>query len=111
MIGAHLRPVPSFTKLTVAYYRVLKRGGWLQMVEVYHNVQSDNGSITDAHALRQWSSRYLSSLDDIKDLRAPLRLRTMMTAAGLVQVHEQMIRLPLCGWPTGESIRKNWPLS
>ncbi|EDN96420.1 hypothetical protein SS1G_01346 [Sclerotinia sclerotiorum 1980 UF-70] len=27
--------------------RVLRPGGWAQLVELYHNVQSDNGSLTD----------------------------------------------------------------
>lgn len=28
--------------------RVLRPGGWCQMVEVYYNVQSDNGTLTDS---------------------------------------------------------------
>jgi hypothetical protein len=61
-------------------------------------VQSDNGSITDGHALRQWSSSYLRSLEGIKDLRAPMRMSTMMTAAGMEEVDMKMIPLPLSGW-------------
>ncbi|KAL8769744.1 MAG: hypothetical protein Q9209_004360 [Squamulea sp. 1 TL-2023] len=33
--------------------RVLKPGCWVQMVELYYMCQSDNGSITDSHPLRQ----------------------------------------------------------
>jgi hypothetical protein len=73
------------------------------MVEIYHNVQSDNGSITDSHALRQWSSSYRRSLDNIKDLRSPLRMSTMMAAAGMVEVDMRMIPLPLSGWPSSRS--------
>ncbi len=73
------------------------------MVEVYYNCQSDNGSLTDNHALQQWSAKYMSSLGTIKDLRVPLRLGTMMTAAGLVELETRMIPLPLCGWPKGAS--------
>ncbi|KAI9874882.1 MAG: hypothetical protein M1830_009179 [Pleopsidium flavum] len=78
--------------------RALKPGGWLQMVELYYNCQSYNGSITDGHALRQWSTKYLQSLEDVKDLRAPMRLQGMMGAAGLVNLEHRMIELPLCGW-------------
>lgn len=28
-------------------FRVTRGGGWCQMVEMYYNVQSDNGSLTD----------------------------------------------------------------
>jgi hypothetical protein len=63
--------------------------------------QSDNGSITESHAIRQWSNAYMRSLDGVKDPRAPLQLQSMLTAAGLVNVESQMIPLPLCGWSNG----------
>lgn len=73
------------------------------MVELYYQCQSDNGSLTDAHGLRQWSSNYMRSLDGIKDPRAPTRLRDLLVAAGFVEVDLKMIQLPLCGWPAGRS--------
>src|SRR5207247_3343101 len=80
---------------------VLKPGGWLQMVEIYYNVQSDNGSLTDHHALRQWSTNYFEALGDVKDLRAPLHLRNLMIEAGFVYLESRMIPLPLSGWSKG----------
>jgi len=79
-------------------FRVLRGGGWCQMVEIYYNVQSDNGSLTDAHALRQWSSRYLESMEGLKDLRVPLRLPNLMRDAGFVDIEHRMIQLHTCGW-------------
>lgn len=29
-------------------FRVLRPGGWCQMVETYYNAQSDNGTLTDS---------------------------------------------------------------
>lgn len=71
------------------------------MVECYYMCQSDNGSITESHAIRQWSNNYIRSIDGIKDPRIPLQLKNLCTAAGFVNVECQMIPLPLCGWPTG----------
>lgn len=85
-------------------HRVLRRGGWVQMVEIYFNVQSDNGSLTERHALSQWSAKYRASLEDLKDLRVGTRLGSLLTAAGLVDVETKMIQLPLSGWPSGWSI-------
>ena len=81
--------------------RVLKPGGWVQMIELYWMCQSDNGSITSGHPLRQWSDKYFRSLEGIKDPRAPLRLQSLFSAAGLVEIEHRMIRLPLCGWSSG----------
>lgn len=68
------------------------------MVEIYHNVQSDNGTMTDEHAVRETSTKFLSSVENSKDLRAPLALESFMRGAGLVDVAGRMIPLPLNGW-------------
>ncbi|KAK1140425.1 hypothetical protein N8T08_010371 [Aspergillus melleus] len=78
--------------------RVLKPGGWVQLIEIYFNVQSDNGSITERNALRQWSSQLMGSLEGTKDLRVGTRLRTLLAAEGLQEVDARMIPLPLCAW-------------
>ncbi|KAL2217874.1 S-adenosyl-L-methionine-dependent methyltransferase [Thermoascus aurantiacus ATCC 26904] len=85
---------------------VVKRGGWVQMVEIYFNVQSDNGSLTDEHALRQWSIKYRSALEDLKDLRVGTRLGSLLAAAGLVEVDTRMIPLPLSAWSTDPRMRE-----
>ncbi|RAL16404.1 class I SAM-dependent methyltransferase [Aspergillus homomorphus CBS 101889] len=85
--------------------RVLKPGGWVQMVEMYFNVQSDNGSLTEQHALRQWSTKFMRSLDDKKDLRVGTRLRDLLLAAGMDQVDARMIPLPLSGWANEPRVR------
>ncbi|GKZ57426.1 hypothetical protein AnigIFM49718_002736 [Aspergillus niger] len=82
--------------------RVLKPGGWVQLVEIYFNVQSDNGSLTEKHALRQWSTKLMSSVEGVKDLRIGTRLRDLLLAAGLKEVESTMIPVPLCEWPSGE---------
>ncbi|KAK3176798.1 hypothetical protein OEA41_008123 [Lepraria neglecta] len=86
--------------------RVLKPGGWVQMVECYFMCQSDNGSITDSHPLRRWSNNYIRSLEGIKDPRAPQRLQTLFTAAGFVEIEHTMIPMPLCGWSNDPRSRR-----
>jgi len=81
---------------------VTKPGGWLQFVEWYENIQSDNGSIGGGHALRQLSDLYARALEETRDIQIPMKLGTMMREAGLVEVDSQMIQLPVNGWPTGE---------
>ncbi|MCJ1370700.1 hypothetical protein MMC20_001913 [Loxospora ochrophaea] len=86
--------------------RVLKPGGWLQMVECYYMFQSDNGSITDSNALRQWSNNYMTALGGTKDPRAPLRMQQMFSAAGLVEIECKMLPLPLCAWSNNARERR-----
>jgi hypothetical protein len=92
------------------------------MVEIYPNIQSDNGTLTPGqyqtalklkadelnltllidHALHQWSARYLESMNGLKDLRAATRLPNLMREAGFVDVESRMIQLPTCAWPSGK---------
>ena len=81
--------------------RVLRPGGWVQMIECYFMCQSDNGSLTDSHPLRRWSNAYIQSLDGIKDPRVPMRLKSLFHAAGFEGVESEVIQMPLCGWPDG----------
>jgi hypothetical protein len=74
------------------------------MVEVYFNLQSDNGSLTDEHALRQWSSKYIRALEDLKDVRVGMRLKELLQAAGLVEVDTKIINLPMSEWPSGKFV-------
>ncbi|KAE8147447.1 S-adenosyl-L-methionine-dependent methyltransferase [Aspergillus avenaceus] len=85
--------------------RVLKPGGWVQLVELYFNVQSDNGSITANNALRQWSTQFMGSYDGLKDLRVGTRLRNLLAAAGFTEVDARMIPLPLSAWSSDPRMR------
>ncbi|KAK0619843.1 S-adenosyl-L-methionine-dependent methyltransferase [Immersiella caudata] len=78
--------------------RVLRPGGWCQMVEIYFNAQSDNGTLTANHALQVWSQSYMQSVSAYKDPRAPMRLENWMRQAGFVEVEARLLTLPLCGW-------------
>ncbi|PYH96010.1 S-adenosyl-L-methionine-dependent methyltransferase [Aspergillus ellipticus CBS 707.79] len=86
--------------------RVLRPGGWVQLVEMYFNAQSDNGSLTEEHALRQWSTKFMRSMQGLKDLRVGTHLRNLLTAAGMEEVDTRMIPLPLCEWSTDPRIRE-----
>ncbi|KAH6687974.1 UMTA methyltransferase [Plectosphaerella plurivora] len=82
-------------------FRTLRRGGWCEMVEIYFNAQSDNGTLTDDHALRRWSKGYMESIQPLKNPRAPLRMARWMREAGFtVNEEPRPIPLPTCGWPT-----------
>ncbi|KAM5429848.1 hypothetical protein McanMca71_004307 [Microsporum canis] len=86
-------------------FRCLKRGGWVQMVEIYFNVQSDSGTLTESHCLRRWSRDYIAALEGVKDLRSGMKLANLMASAGLVDIESKMIPLPLSGWSTDPRMR------
>ncbi|KAI0150435.1 S-adenosyl-L-methionine-dependent methyltransferase [Xylariaceae sp. FL1272] len=83
--------------------KCLRPGGWVQMVEIDLNAQSDNGALADNSALRQWSQTYLYAMEQCKNPRAPRRLGHWLRSAGFTDVDERMIPLPMCGWSESEA--------
>lgn len=75
------------------------------MIEWYQMCQSDNGSITEEHALRKWSVNYMQALETSKDPRAPMQIQTWLKDAGMTNVESRMIPIPLCAWSNGESTK------
>jgi hypothetical protein len=73
----------------------------VQLIELSYNIQSDNGTLTEDHALRQWSARYSESMTGLKDIRAAVRLPSLLRDAGFVDVESRMIPLPTCAWSPG----------
>ena len=76
------------------------------MIEYYHMAQSDNGSLTEANALRRWSTSYISAIESIKDPRAPMQIQTRLSEAGFVNVESKMIPVAVSGWPNSESMTR-----
>ena len=64
--------------------------------------QSDNGSINETHALRQWSNNYIRALDSTKDPRSALQLQNMLVTSGLQSVESRIIPVPLCAWSSSK---------
>lgn len=82
--------------------RLLRSGGWVQLVEYYYIIQSDSGQLTAEHALQQWSDGYRAAMEQDRDPRVGRHLANMLTTAGYTEVQERSYRVPLGGWPAGE---------
>ncbi|KAI2624393.1 S-adenosyl-L-methionine-dependent methyltransferase [Hypoxylon sp. NC1633] len=85
--------------------RCLRGGGWCQMVEMDFNAQSDNGTLTDGHALRQWSEKYTRAASQYKSPEAPRRLGHWMRHAGFTDVEERNQRDFDIGAANQENVR------
>lgn len=84
---------------------LLKPGGWVQMTEYYPLIQSDNGRLTEAAAVRRWWLAYESSMGRLnRDPRVGRRLQHLLSDKGFRDVKVDVERLPIGGWHTGMHI-------
>ncbi|KAF2684566.1 S-adenosyl-L-methionine-dependent methyltransferase [Lentithecium fluviatile CBS 122367] len=79
--------------------RLLRPNGWLQMMEYYPNIQSDNGRLSSQSALSRWWEAYASAMErSNRNPRVGHRLQQIMTEAGLRDVGGSIFHLPIGGW-------------
>lgn len=92
----------------------LRTRGWLQMTEIYLNIQSDSGRINEAPNLMRWWGYYSQGLEQqnkdpragtIVNRRANTRpwadLAELMQNAGFVNIKREQHSLPIGEWSEG----------
>lgn len=82
--------------------QLLKRGGWLQMVEIQFPFQSSNGTLPDDSYLTRWWQWYSYALQRMgKNVRVGQTLAEIMTTEGFQHVRPVMRDLPVGDWSSG----------
>jgi hypothetical protein len=82
--------------------RLLRPNGWLQMMEYYPNIQSDNGRLTSQSALSRWWEAYASAMErSNRNPRIGHKLQQLMSEAGLRDVRGSIFHLPIGAWDPG----------
>lgn len=78
---------------------LLRTGGWVQAAEYHLHVQSNCGALTAQSAVYRWWLSYAQAMAGMnRDARIGPRLQEFMSAAGLRDVQQHYIRVPIGGW-------------
>ncbi|KAI9671064.1 MAG: hypothetical protein M1831_005149 [Alyxoria varia] len=78
---------------------LLRGGGTIQMMEYNMSVQSDNGTLTEKHAIYQWGAKYRAAMQLDRNPRIGATLSRLLRDAGLKDLEERYIQLPIGSWP------------
>ncbi|KAK3310224.1 S-adenosyl-L-methionine-dependent methyltransferase [Chaetomium strumarium] len=89
-------------------YRHLKFDGYFEQVEIDWNPRSDDGTLRRDAYVVQWASELLEAMDSTG---RPLRMDSNLTKqrladAGFVDIGEEVIQMPLNGWPADPHTRE-----
>lgn len=87
--------------------RVLRPGGWVELIEWDVYFRAEGGDGDRLAALRQWSHAFKDGLsrgvgDARKSQNIPLGLDIMLQSSGFVNVSFEMIDVPIGDWPLGK---------
>ncbi|CAD6504383.1 BgTH12-06113 [Blumeria graminis f. sp. triticale] len=89
-------------------FRHLKPGhGWLEHTEIDIFPRCDDGSLPANSALMQWTKLVLEATEEAgRPLRYNTSTGSMLAHAGLVDIREQVIQVPLNPWPTDPHLKE-----
>ncbi|KAI9706939.1 MAG: hypothetical protein M1820_004525 [Bogoriella megaspora] len=93
--GIHERRWPTYIRELV---RLLRRGGWLQVVEWAYLFQSMSGNIDRMPYCQRWNDSYRTALQGKRDPRIGSRIKRLMQDEGLVGVDCKTYSVPIGGW-------------
>jgi len=83
--------------------RLLRRNGWVQLVEYHYIFQSHSGRLDETHALRRWVEAYKAVMEPYdRDTRVGTSLTAKLRDAGLRDVQQMYFEVPVGSWPTGK---------
>ncbi|KAF2400019.1 S-adenosyl-L-methionine-dependent methyltransferase [Trichodelitschia bisporula] len=90
----------DFRALINRSFRYLEPGGWMESQELYPTVYCDDGTMPEDHPFLEWSR----NLDEAAmSCRVPIRTGNKMKRwyeqAGFVDVHEEVMKMPINPWP------------
>lgn len=109
----HLRllvgSISDWEALLTEAYRALKPGGWVESFEGAAYFESDDGTLTEAHALGQWGKLFANFGETIGrpfTLVADDIQKRSMQAAGFVDIHEAEYKIPVGTWPKDPRLKE-----
>lgn len=84
----------------------LRPGGWMEWQDYYAEIQCVDNTMKGT-ALETWNRLYIEGGKKLgRDMLAPRRYRSMMEAAGFVNVTEERLVIPGNAWPRGKDQKK-----
>ncbi|KAK5651338.1 hypothetical protein OQA88_12571 [Cercophora sp. LCS_1] len=90
-------------------FETTKPGGWVESYEMSAIIESDDGSITDQHALGQWGKIFIEGGQKIgrsfRVVQDELQKKAMQ-AAGFVDIQEKNIKMPIGTWPADKDLKE-----
>ena len=85
----------------------LEPGGWLEQMEFDVRVRSDDGSLTPQHELWGWGDMFIRcALRAGRSLNIQETMRGSIEKAGFVDVHEELVKVPLGPWPKDKVLKE-----
>lgn len=99
--------IRNWPKLIEQCFSHAKSGGWVEFQTKHIDIASDDGTVAADGALRRWAdlcfeaaAKYGTPFGDT------LQIKERMEAAGFVDVHEEIVKIPIGTWPKVKELKR-----
>lgn len=90
----------DFREIIKKSFKYLKPGGWMESQEFMHAVYCDDHTMTPDFAFADWMKTLdMSAMNSGRPLRIANKLKRWYEQAGFVNVHEEVLKIPINSWP------------
>ncbi|KAF2444299.1 S-adenosyl-L-methionine-dependent methyltransferase [Karstenula rhodostoma CBS 690.94] len=90
----------DFRDIVAKGYRALKPGGWMESQDIMPTVYCDDGTMPPDYPFALWAKTQDRAAMEIgKPMRIGNKFKRWYEQAGFVDVHEEVFKLPINGWP------------
>ncbi|KAF6802823.1 umta methyltransferase family protein, partial [Colletotrichum musicola] len=92
--------IADWPKLMKSVYDNLAPGGWVEFQDSSIEYYSDDGTLTDDHAMRKWNKTLIGALESMGREPSPgPKLEGWVREAGFQRVQHSWYKIPLGPWP------------
>ena len=100
--------VEDWPKLMAQCFTHTKPGGWVEFQDFDYFYFSDDGSLTQDHAISQWIRLLQHASLDLrkKDACPGPKLYNYMKDAGFVNMKQEVFRIPIGPWPANKDLKR-----
>lgn len=99
--------ISDWDKLCRQSFENLKPGGWMELQEPIARFECDDGSFAQARDLYQWQELCNQAAAKFgKLMQSADELKGKLIAAGFVDVHEQILKIPIGPWPKDPKMKE-----
>jgi len=87
-------------------FKFVKPGGWVEWQEKYPTFSSDDGTLEENSAIKQWGNNFCEAAEKFgTPCDTPCKLKDWMEIAGFVDVEEHVLKLPVGTWPKDKRLK------
>ncbi|KAL1614924.1 hypothetical protein SLS54_009373 [Diplodia seriata] len=99
--------IGDWPRLVRSAYANVKPGGWVEFQDYDSVYYSDDGTLTPEHDMKKWLDTLRQACLDAKRACDPgPRLEGYVKEAGFVNVHHEVFKVPVGGWPKDKSLKQ-----